>query len=69
MSEVGYLLATRDSWKVTVDDDVRALVYHWAGGVPRLLRLAHMPLDATVFTCVWEPLRVSAVRRAVQATV
>jgi hypothetical protein len=48
LSEAGYLLATRDSWKAAVDDDVRTPLYHWAGGLPRLLRLAHLPLDGTV---------------------
>jgi hypothetical protein len=37
----GHMKAVRYSWKMEIDADVRAWVYHLAGGVPRLLRLAH----------------------------
>jgi hypothetical protein len=54
LTEAGYALAVRKSWKQEVDDDVRIPLYHWAGGLPRLLRLAHKPLftsDTVTLAC------------------
>jgi hypothetical protein len=48
LSEAGYLRALRESWGTDVDVDMRTPLYHWAGGVPRLLRCAHEKLSSEI---------------------
>jgi hypothetical protein len=47
LTEAGYVLAS-ESWKSKVDKDMQTPLHHWAGGLPRLLRLAHQPLAQAV---------------------
>ncbi|CUG92565.1 Bodo-specific multi-copy gene family, putative [Bodo saltans] len=42
LSEQGAMNAFRESWQTEISSDVARLLFHWAGGVPRLLRhIAH----------------------------
>ncbi|CUG89373.1 Bodo-specific multi-copy gene family, putative [Bodo saltans] len=48
LGEDGYKNALAESWKYEADAVVRAPLFHLAGGVPRLLRLAHMKQPQTI---------------------
>ncbi|CUG92571.1 Bodo-specific multi-copy gene family, putative [Bodo saltans] len=43
LSEVGFQAAVSNSWKTEVDKEILTPLFHLAGGLPRLLRLALQP--------------------------